>query len=207
MHNLHCAFDTHTHFLHKYITHTIWPCTDLEGEGLVEDGVERFAVDLGLVLLLLVGRQVDLDVGVRRSTHVHAGQVSSLDHCHRQLHTTNTGMKIVNTQRDNAPISITYSSHPLLTPTKSRLFHLRTTCQNSKKSVSIWKVASYDTVHADVYNFVMSFPLGQHWVKRVWTMCVIFHRDWVKLWWSAGRWTVMAMKKRKKAKTRVGFVQ
>ena len=47
-------------------------CTDLEGEGLIEDGVERFAVHLGLVLLLLVWGQVDLDVGVGGATHVHA---------------------------------------------------------------------------------------------------------------------------------------
>ena len=42
-------------------------------------------MDLGLVFLLLVREEVDLDVGVGRTGHVHPGQVSALDHPHGQL--------------------------------------------------------------------------------------------------------------------------
>ena len=40
---------------------------------------------LGLVLLLLVGHQVDLDVGVGRAPHVHGGQLGGLNDAHYEL--------------------------------------------------------------------------------------------------------------------------
>ena len=49
--------------------------TDHKLEGLVEDGLEGLPVDLGLLLLLLVGQQIDLHVGVGRPANVHGGQV------------------------------------------------------------------------------------------------------------------------------------
>ncbi len=58
---------------------------NLEIEGLVEDGVERFAVHFGFELLLLVGQQVDLDVRVRGAAHVQRRQVLGLVHRHRQI--------------------------------------------------------------------------------------------------------------------------
>ena len=61
---------------------TSWQRTNLEEESLVEDGVESFAVNLRLVFLLLVRHQVHLHVRVRRSRHVHAGQVGTLDDTH-----------------------------------------------------------------------------------------------------------------------------
>lgn len=51
----------------------------LEGELLIEGGVEGLPVDFGLKLFLLVGQQVDLDVGVGGAAHVHGGQLCSLD--------------------------------------------------------------------------------------------------------------------------------
>ena len=57
----------------------------LEGELLVEDGIERLPVDLGLKLLLLVGQQVDLHVRVGRAAHVHGGQLRRLDDPHHEL--------------------------------------------------------------------------------------------------------------------------
>lgn len=60
-------------------------CGYLEGELLVEGGVEGLPVDFGLKLLLLVGQQVDLDVGVRGATHVHGGQLCGLDDPHYEL--------------------------------------------------------------------------------------------------------------------------
>ena len=60
---------------------------NLEDECFVEDRVKRLAVNFGLHLLLLVGHDVDLDVRVRRATHVHRRQLGRLDHSHRQLHT------------------------------------------------------------------------------------------------------------------------
>ena len=48
---------------------------NLEIEGLVEDGVERFAVHFGFELLLVVRKQMDTDVRVRKSVKVHWGEV------------------------------------------------------------------------------------------------------------------------------------
>lgn len=39
-------------------------CTDLKGEGLIEDGTEVLALDFGLKLLLLVRQHVDFDIGI-----------------------------------------------------------------------------------------------------------------------------------------------
>lgn len=57
----------------------------LEGEGLVEGGVERLLLHLGLVLLLLVGEQEHLDIGVRGAAHVQGWQFSGLEDPHGQL--------------------------------------------------------------------------------------------------------------------------
>lgn len=57
----------------------------LEGELLVEGGVEGLPVDFGLKLFLLVGQQVNLDVGVGGAAHVHGGQLCSLDDPHYEL--------------------------------------------------------------------------------------------------------------------------
>lgn len=57
----------------------------LEGELLVENRIEGLPVDLGLELLLFVGQQVDLYVGVRRAAHVHGRQLCSLDDPHDEL--------------------------------------------------------------------------------------------------------------------------
>lgn len=57
----------------------------LEGELLVENRIEGLPVDLGLKLLLFVRQQVDLYIGVRRATHVHGGQLCSLDDPHNEL--------------------------------------------------------------------------------------------------------------------------
>lgn len=57
----------------------------LEGELLVENGIEGLPVDLGFELLLLVRQQVDLHVGVRRAAHVHGRQLCSLDDPHDEL--------------------------------------------------------------------------------------------------------------------------
>lgn len=60
-------------------------CTDLEGEGLIEDRTEVLALDFGLKLLLLVRQEVDFDVGIRGPAHVHGWQVLSLDDANYQL--------------------------------------------------------------------------------------------------------------------------
>lgn len=57
----------------------------LEGELLVENRIEGLPVDLGLELLLFVGQQVDLYVGVGRAPHVHGRQLRSLDDPHDEL--------------------------------------------------------------------------------------------------------------------------
>lgn len=57
----------------------------LEGELLVEHGIEGLPVDLGFELLLLVRQQVDLHVGVRCAAHVHGRQLCSLDDPHDEL--------------------------------------------------------------------------------------------------------------------------
>ena len=57
----------------------------LEDESLVELWVEVLPVDLGLVLWLLVGQEVDLDEGVGEAGGpVGGGQVRGLDHLHTQ---------------------------------------------------------------------------------------------------------------------------
>ena len=68
--------------------------THLEDKAFVEDRVKGFSVDFRLVFLLLVWQEVDLDVGVRRPRHVHAGQVSRLDHTHGQLQQTHMVTKV-----------------------------------------------------------------------------------------------------------------
>lgn len=57
----------------------------LKGELLIEDRIQGLPVDLGLELLLLVRQQVDLYVRVRCATHVHGGQLCSLDDPHDEL--------------------------------------------------------------------------------------------------------------------------
>lgn len=57
----------------------------LEGELLIEDGVEGLPVDLGLKFLLLVRQQVDLYVWVRCATHVHSRQLGRLNDPHHEL--------------------------------------------------------------------------------------------------------------------------
>jgi len=68
--------------------------TDLENKRLIEHWVQCLAMNFGLVLLLLVWHDVDLDVRIRCSRHVHTGQVCSLDHSHRQLN-INTNMYVL----------------------------------------------------------------------------------------------------------------
>ena len=46
----------------------------LEGEILVEDGVEGFAMDFGFELLFLVRQEVDFDVRIGGATHVQGRQ-------------------------------------------------------------------------------------------------------------------------------------
>jgi len=60
-------------------------CADLKNEGLVEDRVQGFAMNFGLHLLLLVRHDVDFDVRIRCSTHVHCRQLGCLDHAYGQL--------------------------------------------------------------------------------------------------------------------------
>lgn len=57
----------------------------LEGELLVENGIQGLPVDLGLELLLFVRQQVDLHIGIGRATHVHGRQLCSLDDPHDEL--------------------------------------------------------------------------------------------------------------------------
>lgn len=51
----------------------------LEGELLVEGRVQSLPVHFGLKLLLLVGQEVNLHVGVRRPAHVHGRELGGLD--------------------------------------------------------------------------------------------------------------------------------
>lgn len=51
----------------------------LEGELLVEGGVQSLPVHFRLKLLLLVGQEVNLHVGVRGPAHVHGRQLGGLD--------------------------------------------------------------------------------------------------------------------------------
>ena len=46
-----------------------------EFEGLIEDRVQGFPVNFGFELLLVVRKQVDADVRVRKSVKVHGGEV------------------------------------------------------------------------------------------------------------------------------------
>lgn len=57
----------------------------LESEGLIKDGVERFLVNLGVELLLLVREDEDLHVRVRGAAAVHGEEISSLQDSHGQL--------------------------------------------------------------------------------------------------------------------------
>lgn len=89
----------------------------LESKGLVEDWVECFPVDFSLEFLLLVGQQVDLDVGVGGATHVQGRQLLSLNHRHCQT----VGVKVVfqlqnikqslNKRNCNCNTVIIYSKH------------------------------------------------------------------------------------------------
>ena len=49
--------------------------THCEFEGLIEDRVQGFPVNFGFELLLVVRKQVDTDVWVRKSVKVHWGEV------------------------------------------------------------------------------------------------------------------------------------
>ena len=49
--------------------------THCEFEGLIEDRVQGLPVNFGLKLLLVVRKQVDTDVWVRKSVKVHRGEV------------------------------------------------------------------------------------------------------------------------------------
>lgn len=57
----------------------------LESKSLIEDGIERFLVNLCVKLLLLVREDEDLDVRVRGATAVHGEEVSCLQDSHSQL--------------------------------------------------------------------------------------------------------------------------
>ena len=46
-----------------------------EFEGLIEDRVQGLPVNFGLELLLVVRKQVDADIRVRKSVKVHGGEV------------------------------------------------------------------------------------------------------------------------------------
>lgn len=59
--------------------------TYLKSELLVENGIQRLPVDLGLKFLLLVWKKVDLHVGVRSTTHIHGRQFCCLDDPHYEL--------------------------------------------------------------------------------------------------------------------------
>ncbi len=59
----------------------------LEKECLIEDRVQCLSMHLGLELFLFLWHQIDLDVGVRGSAHVHSWQLFCLNHSHRQLKT------------------------------------------------------------------------------------------------------------------------
>lgn len=63
---------------------TFAACRDVENEALVEDGTERSLLHVGLLLgdALAVVEQVDFDVGVGQSCHVHFGEVSGLEDHH-----------------------------------------------------------------------------------------------------------------------------
>lgn len=63
----------------------------LKGERLVEDRTQCLAVHLGLELLLLVGQQVHLDIGIRGTAHIQGGKLLGLDHRHGQT----VGVEIV----------------------------------------------------------------------------------------------------------------
>ena len=57
----------------------------LEDESLVEGGIQCLLVDLGVELLLLVGEDKDLDVGVGRAAAVHGEEVGGLEDAHGEL--------------------------------------------------------------------------------------------------------------------------
>lgn len=57
----------------------------LESKSLIEDGIERFLVNLCVKLLLLVREDEDLDVRVRGAAAVHGEEVSCLQDSHSQL--------------------------------------------------------------------------------------------------------------------------
>lgn len=50
----------------------------LKVEGLIEDWVKRFLVDLSVIFLLLVREDEKLDVGIGGSTTIHGDQVCCL---------------------------------------------------------------------------------------------------------------------------------
>lgn len=60
----------------------------LESEALIEDGAQGLAVNLGLILLPHVRRQVDDNVRVRRAPIVHGLQISCLLHANLELERT-----------------------------------------------------------------------------------------------------------------------
>jgi len=62
--------------------------TNLEHERLVKDRIQRFSVHPRLKLRFLFRQQVNLDVRVRSSRHVHSRKINGLDNAHRQLKTT-----------------------------------------------------------------------------------------------------------------------
>lgn len=64
---------------------SVSPATHLEVECLVEDRIEGLAVHFGLVFLLLVRQEINLDVRVGRARHVQPRQVFRLDHSHGKL--------------------------------------------------------------------------------------------------------------------------
>ena len=66
--------------------YTTAAAADLENERLVEDRVQRLAMNLRLELSLLVRHDVDLDVRIGRPTHVHCRQLGRLDYSDSQLH-------------------------------------------------------------------------------------------------------------------------
>ena len=57
----------------------------LESEGLIEDGIECFLVNLCVKLFLLIREDEDLDVGVWGATTVHGEQIGCLQDSHSQL--------------------------------------------------------------------------------------------------------------------------
>lgn len=65
----------------------------LEGEGLIEDGVESFLVDLCVKLLLLIRENKDLHVRVRGAAAVHGEEISGLEDSHGQLWRRNVRFK------------------------------------------------------------------------------------------------------------------